>query len=209
MLGRESLIRLGVGKRMPLMILQQQRGLMSRAAKQIKEKVPGSAATRMFPKFMAKYAAKIGGAPMSHLTSFLLIHELTAIVPLFGIWGAFYYLDYVPLGMPDWLIENGSEFIRKMAQRNNWDIMLHAETGAKIVAQGAASYAIVKAVLPLRLIFSLWCTPWVARRVVGPILGAFKRAKKTSTGPDIKQGILPETLNKKKIEKKHDMQDQL
>lgn len=182
---------------------------MSRAAKQLKEKVPGNSATRLFPKFMAKYAAKISGAPVSHLTSFLIIHELTAIVPLFGIWGVFHYFDYVPVGLPDWLIESGTDFIRKMAERNGWDVMLHAETGAKLITQGAASYAIVKTIMPIRLIFSLWCTPWVARHVVGPVLNVFKRSKRPSSSTPVKSGLLPESLNKKKIDKKHSMHDEL
>lgn len=36
-------------------------------------------------------------APVSHVASFLVLHELTAIIPLFGLTGAFYYLDIVPV----------------------------------------------------------------------------------------------------------------
>ncbi|KAK7912022.1 protein family FLILHELTA [Apiospora marii] len=36
-------------------------------------------------------------APVSHVASFLVLHELTAILPLFGLTGAFYYLDIVPV----------------------------------------------------------------------------------------------------------------
>jgi hypothetical protein len=37
-------------------------------------------------------------APGSHIVAFLLIHELTAIVPLFGLVAAFQYYDVVPAG---------------------------------------------------------------------------------------------------------------
>ncbi|KAK8079089.1 hypothetical protein PG994_002896 [Apiospora phragmitis] len=36
-------------------------------------------------------------APVSHVAAFLVLHELTAIVPLLGLTGAFYYLDVVPV----------------------------------------------------------------------------------------------------------------
>ncbi|KAK7959534.1 uncharacterized protein PG986_004388 [Apiospora aurea] len=36
-------------------------------------------------------------APVSHVAAFLVLHELTAIIPLFGLTGAFYYLDVVPV----------------------------------------------------------------------------------------------------------------
>ncbi|KAK8063443.1 hypothetical protein PG996_008095 [Apiospora saccharicola] len=36
-------------------------------------------------------------APVSHVASFLVLHELTAIIPLFGLTGVFYYLDIVPV----------------------------------------------------------------------------------------------------------------
>ncbi|KAF7523633.1 hypothetical protein G7054_g11677 [Neopestalotiopsis clavispora] len=42
--------------------------------------------------------AKLRSAPGSHIVGFLLIHELTAIVPLFGLAAAFHYYDIVPAG---------------------------------------------------------------------------------------------------------------
>jgi len=40
----------------------------------------------------------------------------------------------------------------------------------------ATAYAITKALLPLRLIFSVWATPWFARVSVVPVMNWFKRA---------------------------------
>lgn len=40
----------------------------------------------------------------------------------------------------------------------------------------ATAYAITKALLPLRLIFSVWATPWFARVSVIPILNSVKKA---------------------------------
>lgn len=44
-------------------------------------------------------------------------------------------------------------------------------SGTRIVLEVATAYAITKALLPLRIIGSVWATPWFARRV----LGALKR----------------------------------
>lgn len=42
----------------------------------------------------------------------------------------------------------------------------------------ATAWAVVKALLPLRIGLSLWATPWFARVAVVPVLGLFRRAKK-------------------------------
>lgn len=157
---------------------------VSRAAKKVTEPVKpvekasvesadaarSSRASKLFPRFLRTYAERVTKAPFSHITSFLILHELSAIVPLFGVWGLFYYFDYYPLGLfPDWVIQKGSGFIRRMAERNDWQFVLNATTGSKLVLQGAAAYAIVKASLPVRLVFSVWAMPWFARWFVIPI----------------------------------------
>jgi hypothetical protein len=41
--------------------------------------------------------------------------------------------------------------------------------GTRIVVEVAVAYAITKALLPLRLMLSVWATPWFARAVVGRV----------------------------------------
>jgi hypothetical protein len=41
--------------------------------------------------------------------------------------------------------------------------------GTRIVVEVAAAYAITKALLPLRLMLSVWMTPWFARVVIGKV----------------------------------------
>lgn len=53
-------------------------------------------ATRWTPKFFRKYVETLKGAPLTTLTSFLILHELTAIVPLFGLAGFFHYYNWLP-----------------------------------------------------------------------------------------------------------------
>ena len=46
--------------------------------------------------------------------------------------------------------------------------------GTRVVLEVATAYAITKMLLPVRVVGSVWATPWFARRV----LGAFKRLKR-------------------------------
>lgn len=143
-------------------------------------------ARSLFPKFMRRYAERINNAPVSHIASFFIVHEITAVVPLFGLWGLLYYLEYVPVGIPEVIIEEGSRFIQKMAERNDWQMVAHAEKGSRIIVQGATAYFIVKAILPLRLIFSLWAMPWFARRCVVPVNSRIVRLFKGRISKDKK-----------------------
>lgn len=53
---------------------------------------------RWLPKRFHAPLQNFRSAPGSHIVGFLLIHELTAIVPLFGLAAAFHYYDIVPAG---------------------------------------------------------------------------------------------------------------
>lgn len=122
---------------------------------------------KKLPKSVQRFAVNFSHTPMSYLTSFLILHEITAVAPLFAIWGAFHYFDFIPTGMPDWLLENGTEFIKHLQERNEWDFG-NPETGTKIILEGAAAYAIVKVLLPVRAALALYLTPIFARLVVIP-----------------------------------------
>jgi hypothetical protein len=53
-----------------------------------------------------------------------------------------------------------------------WSI---GEGGARVVVEFATAYAITKMLLPLRIVFSVWGTPWFARMAVIPVMGLVKR----------------------------------
>lgn len=130
---------------------------------------------KRIPKFLHPYTVGFLNAPVSHITSFVIIHEITAIVPLFGLWGLFYYFDFTPVAsIPEWMLTKGTHFIDNLAERNNWT-SLKTETGANIVLQGAIAYTIVKVILPFRAAFSLYCMPWGARWLVAPFSRLFNR----------------------------------
>lgn len=155
------------------------RSVSSRAAQRVAVKNSQHKAAQHFPSFMSRYASRVKNAPVSNVTAFLILHELSAIVPLFGFWGIFYYYDYIPVGIPESWINSGKEYVQRLAKRNGWDFVgENANSGSRLVLQGAAAYVIVKAILPLRLMFSLWAMPTVANYCILPFTRVFKGLSK-------------------------------
>jgi len=64
--------------------------------------------------------------------------------------------------------EFSTEAVQGQAQAQNWNLDFN-RPGTRIVVEVAAAYAITKALLPLRLMLSVWATPWFARVVVGRV----------------------------------------
>jgi hypothetical protein len=125
---------------------------------------------------------------VSHITSFLILHELTAIIPLIGLAATFHYTNWLPEKWTEskW-VEEGTRKWSKYMQKKGWiseedaDLALKREetgdeapieasrTGVRLVVEVATAYAIVKVFLPARILASVAGTPWFARRVVGPV----------------------------------------
>jgi hypothetical protein len=83
------------------------------------------------PKFLHKYTNALGNAPITHITSFLILHELTAIIPLFGLAGYFHYTHWLPAWFAEgaW-IASGVERFGRYFKRKGWirsDEALEAE----------------------------------------------------------------------------------
>ena len=49
-----------------------------------------------FPKFLHPYTKGLRNAPVTHVVSFLILHEITAVVPLVGLAGGFHWWGAVP-----------------------------------------------------------------------------------------------------------------
>src|SRR5438876_208664 len=145
------------------------------------------------PKFLRPTVAALHNAPVAHITAFLLLHEATAVVPLFGLAGAFHYYHWLPSRFAEgaW-VAAGVEKFERYFRRKGWigaGDEADAERGAKgaeedltpggttkglkwwnsgdggmrWVVEFATAYAIVKALLPLRIAVSVWAAPWLAR----------------------------------------------
>lgn len=120
------------------------------------------------PRF-ANYFNKLSDAGVtSTVTSFLLLHEFTAIVPLFGLWYIFYRLDLpeqyeLPLYFTNLLNQCGDAMERLVGD----DYASELDHNRLILA-GAISYAIVKLLYPFRVLLSLWGAPYVGKWILSP-----------------------------------------
>jgi len=139
------------------------------------------------PGFLRPYTKRLIDAPISHVTSFLILHEITAVVPLLGLFGLFHYSNWLPETWTEgkWVKEGTEKFSRYFSRkgwiaddednmagkRSKWT----GEQGVRVVLEVAVAYAITKALLPARLILSVWATPWFARVFVLPITRLFGR----------------------------------
>lgn len=141
--------------------------------------------TAKLPRRLQKYTNGLQNAPVSHIVSFLILHELTAIVPLFALFALFHYTTFVPVSYMTLhfgsYVETGLSRFEKYFSRKGWFGFqpgdaeqdkregVHAfekwqsgEQKYQILVEVALAYAITKAILPLRIIGSVWATPWFA-----------------------------------------------
>ncbi|KAI8245727.1 hypothetical protein K4K57_007490 [Colletotrichum sp. SAR 10_99] len=203
----------------------------SRAAERLLDRVPSR---------FQRYTTGLRKAPLSHIVAFLILHEITAIVPLLGLFGLFHYTDTLPLeyvtghwadyvrdgvgkaeryfsrkgwfgfGAEDrgtmtgeldasagrletrevekrWAKEEGAvtgSFEYRTTRpteesaRSTQDVLQRwKEDGKyKVVVEVAIAWGITKALLPARILVSVWATPWFAG-VMGRARGLFRSNK--------------------------------
>ncbi|KAK9495355.1 hypothetical protein V1508DRAFT_395235 [Lipomyces doorenjongii] len=137
------------------------------------------------PASMRPHAERLMNAPGSYVFTFLLIHEVTAVAPLFGLMWLFQVTDWMP-PLPEGLMEAGKEFYSKAIPQDS--LPEGSESATKLILQGATAFAIVKMILPLRVAFSLLITPWFARLSVIPLVNRMQKTIKVLSKPK-KSGI--------------------
>ncbi|ESU12008.1 hypothetical protein FGSG_05971 [Fusarium graminearum PH-1] len=150
--------------------------------------------TSKLPRRLQKYTSGLRNAPVSHIVSFLILHEITAIVPVLGLFGLFHYTNYVPVdyvtGYFHGHVDDGVARFERYFKRKGWFGFGQNEEGEttssistthpdsksenaierwhsgdgryKVLVEVALAYAITKALLPFRIIGSVWATPWFA-----------------------------------------------
>lgn len=97
------------------------------------------------PKFLQRYTTPLANAPFTHISAFLLLHELTAVVPLLGLAGVFHYTQWLPPYISEgrWVsdgVEKFGNYFRKkgwlghdQAKRYKW--WGRGEGGVRIVIE--------------------------------------------------------------------------
>ncbi|KAL2811312.1 hypothetical protein BJX63DRAFT_433466 [Aspergillus granulosus] len=135
------------------------------------------------PSFLRAYTTPLLGAPATHITSFLILHEITAVVPLFGLVAAFHYGNWLPDLTEYQGFEEGTRRFTRWLRKKGWvgeDVEVEDVTegatqvtgekkGVQLVLEFATAYAVTKALLPVRIVGSVWATPWFARVVMAPV----------------------------------------
>ncbi|KAK4147236.1 uncharacterized protein C8A04DRAFT_25040 [Dichotomopilus funicola] len=180
------------------------------------------------PKPLQPYAARLRGAPITHIVAFLVLHELTAVIPLVGLFVGFHYTETGGRVVPTLLgyfqgaasaagtgttaVGEGGDGVRKGEEgksemelaeekfarwfrRRGWFGFGKEEgetqgnqegrtqggqegeggqgQGARVLVEVGLAYVLTKALLPVRIVVSVWATPWFAG-----VLGGLRRLVK-------------------------------
>ncbi|KAK3945147.1 hypothetical protein QBC46DRAFT_372897 [Diplogelasinospora grovesii] len=170
-----------------------------------------SRAERIFsrlPTWTRRYTSRLRDAPVSHVVAFLILHEITAVVPLFALAGFFhYYTDVTNNAVVRYTMDNYGGYVRegvgrfeRYFKRKGWfgfqpdhnnnaneqppnqagqtpqnggdEVLQHwtsdrkVDGKYKVVLEVALAYALTKAFLPVRIVGSVWATPWFASVLV-------------------------------------------
>ncbi|KAJ6256673.1 hypothetical protein Dda_8538 [Drechslerella dactyloides] len=129
------------------------------------------------PPRLRPWATPLLHRPATHLTAFLLLHELTAILPLFTLFYAFHITHWNPSDLlPAEWVETGHARFKRYVERKGWDAKGWIDSRGLV--ELAAAYAVVKALMPVRVLVSLWGAPWFARVAVAPVVRLFGRFRK-------------------------------
>jgi hypothetical protein len=93
------------------------------------------------PSFLRRYTTPLRTAPVSHISAFLLLHEITAIIPLFGFAAAFHYFDWLPPFIAEGaLAKSGVEKFGRYLRKKGWIVDEDGDVeGAIEVAAGERS----------------------------------------------------------------------
>lgn len=73
------------------------------------------------PKSFQRHTMPLVNAPLTHISAFLLLHELTAVIPLLGLAAAFHYTQWMPpyISEGKW-VSDGVEKFGNYFRRKGW-----------------------------------------------------------------------------------------
>lgn len=152
--------------------------VFSTTARQLDRRaVLGQKILGMVPRVFKPYTVDFINKPVLNLTSFLILHELSAIVPLVSLWYVFHkYNVTIPLDIPQWALDKGTRVIDEsmaLFDFEGWSL----NDKFRLISEGAYAFVVVKFMLPVRLGVSFMMTPWFTRWVIDPVTRAWRRRK--------------------------------
>ncbi|KAJ1674627.1 hypothetical protein EV182_002889 [Spiromyces aspiralis] len=121
-----------------------------------------------------KYADQFKDRPVSHLVSFAILHEVTAVIPIFAV---YYALEWSGLSIP-FPKEVQLEANRRITKAREYFGMTPLDPDSTAMVNMVASYAVVKAAMPLRIAACFLLTPPTAKYCVAPVSRALERLLK-------------------------------
>ncbi|AOA60405.1 hypothetical protein PP7435_CHR1-1092 [Komagataella phaffii CBS 7435] len=133
---------------------------------------------RRCPRFFRPYIGEFITSPVKFGVSFVILHEITAIVPFISFWYLMMKYDWIPLDLPQEFLTRGTEIISKKLNDMDQQRLGSLFDKTKLIMSGANAYAMTKMLLPFRVPLCFLLTPWFERWVVNPIMRLFKREKK-------------------------------
>ena len=76
--------------------------------------------TQRLPKFLQRYTTPLVNAPLTHISAFLLLHELTAIIPLIGLAATFHYTQWLPAFAEGKIASEGVKKFGNYFRKKGW-----------------------------------------------------------------------------------------
>ena len=76
--------------------------------------------TQRLPKFLQHYTTPLVNAPLTHISAFLLLHELTAVVPLVGLAATFHYTQWLPAFAEGKIVSEGVKKFGNYFRKKGW-----------------------------------------------------------------------------------------
>ncbi|KAJ1661156.1 hypothetical protein IWQ61_000026 [Dispira simplex] len=136
------------------------------------------------PRGWRRYAARFRQQPSSYLVAFAILHEVTAIVPVVGI----YWL----LSTTDWRVDIPEEYwagalerAERVARKLGLGQALSTDGSGSwtpidptAVVHLATAYGLTKLLLPLRILLSVALTPAFAKYAIQPVTRGFQSLRR-------------------------------
>jgi hypothetical protein len=91
--------------------------------------------TPKLPPKLKHYAQLFAGKPVSYFTSFMILHEITAMVPVAGLFWYIHSTEWTPPGVPKELVERKMESAKKWTTEWGFGRWFEGDKGARMLLE--------------------------------------------------------------------------